>query len=55
MTISQWRALYPLLTAAAEALKTWPLDQFADSDGLSPGVHLTLREWRRIIEEFGTE
>lgn len=52
MTTTQRRALAPLLTRIGEALKDYEL--LGDEDHCSPAIYLNLRQWKRILEEFGT-
>ena len=55
MTVTQLRALMPLLSALGEDIpRIWPRESYPDTAGISPGIHLTLAQWRRILEEFGT-
>jgi hypothetical protein len=44
----------PLLSAVGDGLKFWPRERYSDTAGISPGIYLTLAQWRRILEEFGT-
>jgi hypothetical protein len=56
MTEGQLRSLFPLLTAIGEHIpKLWPRERYPDPAGISPGIYLSLAQWRRILEEFGTQ
>jgi hypothetical protein len=56
MTQGRRYALAPLLSAIGENIpKLFPEDEYPDTAGISPGIYLTLAQWRRILEEFGTQ
>ena len=55
MTEGQRYALAPLLSAIGKNIpKLFPHDDYPDTAGISPGIYLTLAQWRLILEEFGT-
>jgi hypothetical protein len=43
-----------ILKSPTSVSSTWPRESYPDTAGISPGIYLTLAQWRRILEEFGT-